>query len=323
MNFDHLHLLLNHVPIIGFFVGVGLLAASLSGSNEDLRRSALIIFAAVALLTIPTFVSGVGADRSLAREPGVSEALVRRHEGAAMLGLWFVEATGAAALMALWRSRHPGGIPRGNRVAVLLLAIVAAILMGRTGNTGGDIRHPEPGVTAGAPIAEGAVGSIIHTFEPTPDGFTELMVANKWWWATMMVLHFVGLSLIIGAVGAINLRIMGFAKELPLGPLHRLLPLAMAGLGINVVTGMLAFIGMPTYYAADIAFWFKLGALMLLGLNAAVFYLTGMFDRVERLAPGEDAALSAKIVAASSLVLWFTVIISGRYIQHFEDSLRF
>jgi len=323
VNFDHLHLLLNHVPIIGFFVGVGLFVASFTGSNEDLRRSALIIFAVVALLTIPTFVSGVGADRSIAREPGVSEALVRRHEGAAMLGLWFVVGTGAAALMALWRSRRPGGTPRGNLVAVLLLAIVAAILMGRTGNTGGDIRHPEPGVTSGAPITEGAVGSIIHVFEPTPDGFTNLMVANKWWWATMMVLHFIGLSLIIGVVGAIDLRIMGFATELPFGPLHRLLPLALAGLGINVVTGMLAFIGMPAYYAADIAFWFKLAALMLLGLNAAVFYLTGMFDRVDRLAPGEDATLSAKIVAASSLLLWFTVIISGRYIQHFEDSLRF
>ena len=323
MNFDHLHLLLNHVPIIGFFVGVGLFVASFAGSNEDLRRSSLIIFAAVALLTIPTFVSGVGADRTIAREPGISEALVRRHAGAAMLGLWFVVATGAAALMALWRSRRPGGASRGNLAAIVLLAVVAAVLMGRTGNTGGDIRHPQPGLAPGAVITEGTIGSIIHIFEPSPDGFTDLMVVNKWWWATMMVLHFVGLSLIIGVVGAINLRIMGFAKELPLAPLHRLLPLAMAGLGINVVTGMLAFIGMPAYYAADIAFWFKLAALMLLGLNAAVFYLTGIFDRVERLAPGEDAALSAKIVAASSLVLWFTVIISGRYIQHFEDSLRF
>lgn len=323
MTFDHLHLLLNHVPIIGFFVGVGLLLASFSGHNDDLRRSALIIFAAVALLTIPTFVSGVGADRSIAREPGISAALVRRHEGAAMLGLWFVEATGAGALIALWRSRRPGGTPRGNLVAVLLLAIVASILMGRTGNTGGDIRHPQPGTAAGAAITEAGIGSLIHVFEPSPDGFTNLMVANKWWWATMMVMHFVGLSLIIGAVGAINLRIMGFAKELPFGPLHRLLPLAMVGLGINVVTGMLAFIGMPAYYAADIAFWVKLGALMLLGLNVAIFYLTGIFQRLERLEPGEDAAFSAKIVAASSLLLWFVVIISGRYIQHFEDSLRF
>jgi hypothetical protein len=323
VNFDHLHLLLNHVPIVSFFVGVGLFVASCTGSNEDLRRSSLIIFAVAALLTIPTFVSGVGADRSIAGEAGVSDALVRRHEGAAMLGLWFVEATGAAALMVLWRSRRPGGTSRANLATLLVLAIIAAILMGRTGNTGGDIRHPEPGTTARAPIAEGIVGSIIHPFEPTPDGFTNLMVANKWWWAAMMVMHFVGLSLIIGAVGAINLRILGFAKELPFAPLHRLLPLAMAGLGINVVTGMLAFIGMPTYYTADIAFWFKIAALMLLGLNVAVFYMTGIFHRVERLAPGDDAALSAKIVAASSLVLWFTVIISGRYIQHFEDSLRF
>ena len=323
MNFDHLHLLLNHVPIIGFFVGVGLFVASFTGTNEDLRRSALIIFAAVALVTIPTFASGVGADRSIAGEPGISEALVRRHEGAAMLGLWFVEATGAAAVMVLWRSRRTTGSPREGLATVLVLAIVAAVLMGRTGNTGGDIRHPEPGVTRGAAVTEGPVGSIIHVFEPAPDGFTQLMVATKWWWATMMVLHFVGLSLIIGVVGVINLRIMGFAKELPFAPLHRLLPLGMAGLAINVVTGMLAFIGMPAYYAADIAFWFKLAALMLLGLNAAVFYLTGIFHRVERLGPGEDAALSAKIVAASSLLLWFTVIISGRYIQHFEDSLRF
>ncbi len=323
MNFDHLHLLLNHVPIIGFFVGAGLFVASLTGRNEDLRRSALIIFAAVALLTIPTFASGVGADRSIAQEPGVAETLVRRHEAAAMLGLWFVEATGAAAILALWRSRRPGGASRASLAAILLLALVSAVLMGRTGNTGGDIRHPAPGVARGASIDEGPVGSIIHVFEPSPDGFTALMVASKSWWATMMVLHFVGLSLIIGAVGVINLRIMGFAKELPFAPLHRLLPLAMAGLAINVVTGMLAFIGMPAYYAADIAFWFKLAALMLLGLNVAIFYLTGIFDRVERLAPGEDAPLSAKVVAASSLLLWFTVIVSGRYIQHFEDSLRF
>ena len=323
MSFDHLHLVLNHVPIVGFLVGLGLFVVSLTGTNDDLRRASLIIFAAVALLTIPTFVSGVGADRSIAGEPGVSEALVKRHEGAAMLGLWFVEATGAAAVMALWRMRRVGAPTPRHPGATLLLAIVAAGLMVRTGNTGGDIRHPPAATVQGAAISDGAVGAIVHLFEPTPDGFTQLMVANKWWWASMMVMHFVGLSLVIGVVGAIDLRIMGFGRELPFAPLHRLLPLAMAGLGINVVTGMLAFIGMPAYYAADIAFWFKLGALMLLGLNAAVFYLTGMFDRVERLAPGEDATLSAKLVAASSLLLWFMVIIAGRYIQHFEDSLRF
>jgi hypothetical protein len=324
MNFDHLHLLLNHVPIIGFVIGLALFVASLAGRNIDLRRSALIIFAGVALVTIPTFVSGVAADRAIANEAGISEGLVKRHEGAAMLGLWFVIATGGAAMAALWRFRRtPTGPPRADIVAVLLLSAIATGLMARTGNTGGDIRHPQPGTAQGAAVVEGSVGAIVHAFEPAPDGFTDLMVATKWWWATMMVMHFVGLSLIIGVVGAIDLRIMGFARELPLAPLHRLLPLAMIGLGLNFVTGMLAFIGMPVYYAADLAFWVKLAALMLLGLNAALFYLTGVFDNVEHLGPGEDAALSAKIIAASSLLLWFAVIISGRYIQRFEDSLRF
>jgi uncharacterized membrane protein len=324
MNFDHLHLLLNHVPIIGFVVALALFLASFAGGNADLRRSALIVFAVVALVTIPTFVSGIAADRTIANEAGVSEALVKRHEGAAMLGLWFVMATGGAAMTALWRCRRTAtGPPRADIVAVLLLSTMATGLMARTGDTGGDIRHPQPGTAQGAPVVEGTVGAIIHAFEPAPDGFTDLMVATKWWWATMMVMHFVGLSLIVGVVGAIDLRIMGFARELPLAPLHRLLPLAMAGLGLNFVTGMLAFIGMPVYYAADIAFWLKLCALMLLGLNAALFYLTGIFDRVDRLGPGEDAALSAKIVAASSLLLWFAVIVCGRYIQRFEDSLRF
>ena len=44
MNFAHLHLLLNHFPIIGTIVGLGLFLLSLVGKNEDLRRSSLIIF---------------------------------------------------------------------------------------------------------------------------------------------------------------------------------------------------------------------------------------------------------------------------------------
>ena len=113
MNFDHLHLLLNHVPIIGFVIALALFVASFAGTNTDLRRSALIIFAVVALVTIPTFVSGVAADRTIADDAGVSEALVKRHEGAAMLGLWFVIATGGAAMTALWRfGRTAAGPPR-------------------------------------------------------------------------------------------------------------------------------------------------------------------------------------------------------------------
>ena len=89
----------------------------------------------------------------------------------------------------------------------------------------------------------------------------------------------------------------------------------------SALTGILAFIGMPNYYAFNAAFWLKILALLLLGLNAAAFYLTDAFHSVEHLGPGEDAPLLAKCFAATSLVLWFAVIALGRYIQSFSDTL--
>src|SRR5579863_2453629 len=114
MNFPHLHLLLNHFPIIGTIVGVGLFLISLAGENEDLRRASLIIFAAMALLSIPTFFSGTGAQGAIKKLPGVSEALIERHQGAAMLALFFIELTGGLSLAALWQSRKRSHSERWN-----------------------------------------------------------------------------------------------------------------------------------------------------------------------------------------------------------------
>ena len=101
MNFVHIHLLLNHLPVIGSIIGLGLFLISLFGKNDDLRRASLIVFAAMALIAIPAFVSGKGAQLMLQGKPGISDAFVQRHEGAAMLALWFLEATGAFALAGL------------------------------------------------------------------------------------------------------------------------------------------------------------------------------------------------------------------------------
>ena len=194
-------------------------------------------------------------------------------------------------------------------------------LMARVGTTGGDIRHPEIG-TGKEEITEVSMFSkLVHRFEPSPGKFAELMTASKWWWAFMMDLHFVGLVLLIGTVGILDLRVLGFAKQIPIRPLHQLVPWAMAGFGINLVTGVLAFTGMDQYYTYDWAFWLKMLAIMLLGLNLAAFYLTGAFESVERLGPGDDAPPLAKFIAATSLFLWFTVITLGRYIQSFSDTI--
>jgi hypothetical protein len=272
------------------------------------------------LLSLPTFFSGVGAQGAIQQLAGVSDALIDRHEGAAILALFFMEITGALALIGLWQSHKFSRPARWNVMAVLLVSLITVGLMARVGTTGGDIRHPEIWESSNPAQNEGTLGSIVRVFEPSPAKFTRLMTANKWWWAFMMDVHFIGLVMIIGAVGALDLRMLGFAKEFPIASLHWLVPWGLAGLALNVTTGVLAFIGMPEFYTYDLAFWVKILALMLLGLNAAAFYLTDTFHAVERMGPGEDAPASAKMIAASSLVLWFGVITLGRYIQLYQNT---
>jgi uncharacterized membrane protein len=322
MNLAHLHLLLNHFPIIGTIVALGLFITSFVGKNDDLKRSALIIFAAMALITLPTFFSGIGAQRAVRKDSGVLTAVIDRHEGAAILAMFLMLITGALAVVELWRRRRivtekPWS---GNLLAILVFSLLTTGLMARVGTTGGDIRHPEIWDVKDV-TQETGISAFVHMFEPTPSKFTDLMLVSKYWWAFMMDLHFLGLALLIGTVGILNLRVLGFEKRLTGASLHRLMPWALAGFGINVLTGTLAFIGMPSYYAFDVAFWLKILAVLLLGLNAAVFYLTDAFHSVEQLGSGEDASRFAKLIAGSALFLWFAVITLGRYIQSYADTI--
>ena len=324
MNLAHLHLVLNHFPIIGTVIGLGLFVVSCARKHDDLKRASLLVLAAVALLALPTFFSGIGAQAAIRRDPDVSAVLIERHEGAAILALVFMEIAGALALVGLWHRHQAVAGKRWswNLMGILLFSVVAAGLMARVGTTGGEIRHPEIRLAQEVSgIQETGLSAIVHVFEPSPGKLTDLMLISKWWWAFMMDLHFIGLALLIGTIGILNLRVLGFAKQLPVAPLHRFTPWAMGAFGINTLTGVLAFIGMPSYYTFNVAFWLKMLGLLLLGLNVAAFYLTDAFQSVERLGPGEDAPLLAKCFAATSLVLWFAVIALGRYIQSFTDTI--
>src|ERR1041385_4628512 len=317
MDFPHLHMLLNHFPIIGTIVGAGLFALSLMLKAEDFRRSSLIVFVAIALLTIPAFMTGVGAQEKVVQDSSISNAMIQRHEGAAELAVWFMEITGVLSVIALWQSARGTRPVVWTTAAILIFSIVTVGLMARTGNTGGEIRHVEvrPGSEATA------VDSMLAWFEPSPAKFTRLMIVNKWWWAFMMDMHFIGLVLLIGTIGMFNLRVLGFAKQVPIGALNKLVPWGIGGIAINLVTGMLAFIGMPTFYSHDIAFVLKIIAILLAVTTMGLFYLTDCFRNCAALDPGKDAPLRAKLIAGTSLVLWFAVIVLGRYIQPLQDSI--
>jgi uncharacterized membrane protein len=315
LDITHIHLLLNHFPIIGMMIALALFLTSFFSTTDHLRRGSLIVFVAIALLTIPAFMSGIGAQVKLT-ESGVPNTLIQRHEGAAELAIWFVEIAGGLALIGLWQFRRFSRQATWNVIAILAFSVIGVALMARVGNTGGDIRHPEiqasPGTTAHETIA---------SFEPSPGRFTSAMTISKWWWAFMMDLHFIGLVLLMGAMGILNMRVLGFAKQLPIAPLNKLIPWGIAGFGINLVTGILAFIGMPLFYTYDKAFVLKMVSILIAAACLGLYYVSSAFRDCESVGPGQDAPIFAKVIAGSSLILWFAVIILGRYIQPFADTI--
>jgi hypothetical protein len=135
---------------------------------------------------------------------------------------------------------------------------------------------------------------------------------SPWIWPGSEALHFVGLALLFGIIGALDLRMLGMAKRLALPTLHRLVPWAMFGFGLCLITGTTFLIGEPLQYIVNGVFWLKVLFIGLAGLNVLVFYGTGVYRKVERLGPGEDAPGSAKVIATVSLVLWLGVMFWGR-----------
>jgi hypothetical protein len=137
------------------------------------------------------------------------------------------------------------------------------------------------------------------------------IVTHVWVWPLCESLHFIGLALIIGIVGFLDLRLMGFMKRVPVGAIRDLMPLAIFGFLLNLVTGATFFIGTPEQYMHNVAWWAKVCFLIVAGLNALAFEVT-VGPAVTGLAAGADTPFSAKLVGAVSLISWLGVLYWGR-----------
>src|SRR4051812_45229086 len=105
MNLAHVHLLLNHFPTIGFGIGLGLFLVGLIGKNNYLQQVSFVVLFLIALLAIPTYMSGNAAQEIVKERPEVSAGLVMAHEDAALLAFIFMEITGFLAWLGLWQFR--------------------------------------------------------------------------------------------------------------------------------------------------------------------------------------------------------------------------
>lgn len=120
-----------------------------------------------------------------------------------------------------------------------------------------------------------------------------------WAWPLCESMHFIGLSMLVGTVGFFDLRLLGFARRVPIAALHRLIPIGVAGFAINA------------------AFQVKVAFFLIAGVNVAVFYLT-MFRSIREVGPGQQAPLVARLIGGVSLCSWIGVMTAGRLLTFYR-----
>jgi hypothetical protein len=278
--------------------------AGLMMNNDVMKRGSLAAFAICGILGAPTYVTGAAAMWALTQPPfeGITHAAIDSHRDMALLTLFGLAFTGVTAWMELWRYRYLGRFSNTALYTVLVFAIITLGVMAETGHRGGLINHPE-----------------IRT-EPMPTDAMmfwspniELLINNVIWFVPWQTVHFFGYSLVFGTVTAVILRVLGFWKSMPFSAVHRLLPLGVFGVTMNVFTGMLMLMADTFRYVNEITFVPKM---IFLPIGAIAVLYFSLSEKLWRVKAGEDAPITAKWVAVLVLISWITVIMGGRLLPY-------
>jgi hypothetical protein len=382
-NSAHLHVLLNHVPTVGFGLGLAMFIVALVRRKDALKRTSLAIFFVVANIAIATYTTGNAAEAQITarnvtviatqgspsvtsagqffssdrgRElrlgdtvyrvtafsdpgaitldrpygapsdasatgqflarPGISPRAIRGHEDAALWAFAFMEITGFFAWIALWQWRATQRLSNWSVVVVSLLALMTFAMMARTATLGGDIHHEEVRSALFDTSSEVKAGEGMGIAR-TLGGFVNGASGQTWVWATCETLHFIGLCMLFTVVLIIDLRMLGMMKSVSFAALFQLLPIGILGFGINLITGMMFFIGTPDQYVHNGTFFWKIVFVLLGGLNVLYFLLD---DEPWTVGAGDDAPVTAKLAAVSAIFIWAAVLFCGHMLPFLGNS---
>jgi uncharacterized membrane protein len=143
INWAHVHLMINHFPVVGTMGGILLLVYALLRKSNEVKMVSLGVFVLIALMTFPVFFTGDAAEKTVKNLPGVTETVIGRHEEMADYAIIMMSILGIASLAGLFFIRRLGAAPKWLLTIVLLLSLATAAVVGLTANLGGQIRHTE------------------------------------------------------------------------------------------------------------------------------------------------------------------------------------
>ena len=143
MNDAHLHLVVNHFPIIVPIIGLIILVTGYITKSPAVQRTAFGVFILGTLMTFPAMYTGEGAEEIAEKLPGVTDALIEEHEEKAESLAMFNYLLGLLSLFGFWASLKQKSYAGYVAIAVFVLGLAGLFFGKSTGTSGGEIRHTE------------------------------------------------------------------------------------------------------------------------------------------------------------------------------------
>lgn len=145
------------------------------------------------------------------------------------------------------------------------------------------------------------------------------MVDSIWAYPIVLSTHAVGMSVVVGTIVIVDLRILGFASKIPLNSFDRLIIVSWTGVALNFLSGVALFTADPAQFLYHPVFWIKISLII---VGAVLVYVLWRAVKSDEEKPDETSEASArtKSIALVSLLLWVCVIVAGRLIAYIELS---
>ena len=150
-------------------------------------------------------------------------------------------------------------------------------------------------------------------------GFSRWMRESEMAFPVALLFHTLGLALLVGTNGMIDLRVLGVARSLPLGPMKRFFSLLWLGFSLNAISGVALLIAYPTKELTNPVFYVKLAFIALGLINMRLLGQQVFHD------PSLDhrpVAMKGKILACTSLFFWIGAITTGRLLGYTYTHLQ-
>jgi uncharacterized membrane protein len=143
MNDAHLHLLVNHIPILGTLFGIGILIGGILFRNKVVKNCAYLLFITSTICALLAMNTGEGAEELVEDLPNIGHQIIHEHEEIAEKFVILMYVLGAFSILGLVANQKNHAKAKLLAIIIVALGLINFAVGTKVGTTGGEIRHTE------------------------------------------------------------------------------------------------------------------------------------------------------------------------------------